>query len=51
ECGNIQAQIKTHIDNAIADVIPSLVDASVRSYMSRHILHVHPDQSQRSSVP
>ncbi|GJR16234.1 retrovirus-related pol polyprotein from transposon TNT 1-94 [Tanacetum coccineum] len=48
---NIQAQIKTHIDNAIADVIPSQVDASVRSYMSGHILHVHPAQSQTSSVP
>ncbi|GKC70722.1 hypothetical protein Tco_1116605 [Tanacetum coccineum] len=49
--GNIQAQIKTHIDNAIANVIPSQVDASVRSYMSGHILHVHPAQSQTSSVP
>ncbi|GJT88699.1 hypothetical protein Tco_1070416 [Tanacetum coccineum] len=51
ERGNIQAQIKTHIDNAIANVIPSQVDASVRSYMSGHILHVHPAQSQTSSVP
>ncbi|GJR50801.1 hypothetical protein Tco_1401322 [Tanacetum coccineum] len=51
EHGNIQAQIKTHIDNAIANVIPSQVDASVRSYMSGHILHVHPAQSQTSSVP
>ncbi|GJR95411.1 hypothetical protein Tco_0267585 [Tanacetum coccineum] len=50
ERGNIQAQIKTHIDNAIANVIPSQVDASVRSYMSGHILHVHPAQSQTSSV-
>ncbi|GKF73469.1 hypothetical protein Tco_0219801, partial [Tanacetum coccineum] len=39
---NIQAQIKTHIDNAIANVIPSQVNASVQSYMSGHILHVHP---------
>ncbi|GJU66329.1 hypothetical protein Tco_1252588 [Tanacetum coccineum] len=30
---------------------PSQVDASVRSYMSGHILHVHPAQSQTSSVP
>ncbi|GKE60281.1 hypothetical protein Tco_1510648 [Tanacetum coccineum] len=51
ERGNIQAQIKTHIDNAIANVIPSQVDASIRSYMSGHILHVHPAQSQTSSVP
>ncbi|GJX88189.1 hypothetical protein Tco_0340203 [Tanacetum coccineum] len=49
--GNIQAQIKTHIDNAIANVIPSQVDASVRRYMSGHILHVHPAQSKTSSVP
>ncbi|GJZ86328.1 hypothetical protein Tco_0657938 [Tanacetum coccineum] len=51
ERGNIQAQIKTHIDNAIANVIPSQVDASVRSYMSGHILHDHPTQSQTSSIP
>ncbi|GJU95919.1 hypothetical protein Tco_1320675 [Tanacetum coccineum] len=48
---NIQAQISTQIENAIANVIPSQVDAFVRSYMSGHILHVHPAQSQTSSVP
>ncbi|GJZ04578.1 hypothetical protein Tco_0537853 [Tanacetum coccineum] len=48
--GNIQAQIQTYIDNAIANVIPSQVDASVRSYMYGHILHVHPAQSETSSV-
>ncbi|GJW44014.1 hypothetical protein Tco_0072813 [Tanacetum coccineum] len=51
ERGNIQAQISTQIENAIANVIPSQVDASVQSYMSGHILHVHPAQSQTSSVP
>ncbi|GJZ03729.1 hypothetical protein Tco_0537004 [Tanacetum coccineum] len=51
ERGNIQAQISTQIENAIANVIPSQVDASVRNYMSGHILHVHPAQSQTSSVP
>ncbi|GJW38584.1 hypothetical protein Tco_0064429 [Tanacetum coccineum] len=51
ERGNIQAQISTQIENAIANVIPSQVDASVRSYMSVHILHVHPAQSQTSSIP
>ncbi|GJU76244.1 hypothetical protein Tco_1273314 [Tanacetum coccineum] len=51
ERGNIQAQISTQIENAIANVIPSQVDASVRSYMSGHILHVHLAQSQTSSVP
>ncbi|GKA47816.1 hypothetical protein Tco_0740774, partial [Tanacetum coccineum] len=44
------AQILTQIENAIANVIPSQVDASVRSYMSGHILHVHPVQSQTFSV-
>ncbi|GJR64059.1 hypothetical protein Tco_0010124 [Tanacetum coccineum] len=51
ERGNIQAQISSQIDNAIANIIPSQVDASVRSYMSGHILHVHPVQSQTTSVP
>ncbi|GJW44016.1 hypothetical protein Tco_0072815 [Tanacetum coccineum] len=50
ERGNIQAQISTQIKNAIANVIPSQVDASVRSYMYGHILYVHPAQSQTSSV-
>ncbi|GKF44661.1 hypothetical protein Tco_0131213 [Tanacetum coccineum] len=51
ERGNIQAQISTQIENAIANVISSQVDASIRNYMSGHILHVHPAQSQTSSVP
>ncbi|GJY11635.1 hypothetical protein Tco_0380944, partial [Tanacetum coccineum] len=41
ERGRMQAQISSHIQNAIDNAIPSLVDASVRSYMSGHILHVH----------
>ncbi|GJR00778.1 hypothetical protein Tco_0523762 [Tanacetum coccineum] len=51
ERGNIQAQILKQIKNTIANVIPSQVDASVRSYMSGHILYVHPAQSQTSFVP
>ncbi|GJV92267.1 putative ribonuclease H-like domain-containing protein [Tanacetum coccineum] len=51
ERGNIQAQISTQIENAIANVIPSQVDASVRSYMSGHILHVHPAQLKTSYIP
>ncbi|GJX09217.1 hypothetical protein Tco_0199076 [Tanacetum coccineum] len=43
---NIQAQILTQIENTIANVIHSQVDASVRNYMSGHILYVHPTQSQ-----
>ncbi|GJW11689.1 hypothetical protein Tco_1577516 [Tanacetum coccineum] len=51
ECRKIQAQILTQLENAIANVIPSQVDAPVRNYMSGYILHVHPAQSQTSSVP
>ncbi|GJY38898.1 hypothetical protein Tco_0425262 [Tanacetum coccineum] len=51
ERGNIQAKISSQIQNAIDNHIPSQVDASVRSYMSGHILHVHPVQSQTPSVP
>ncbi|GJX94394.1 hypothetical protein Tco_0348980 [Tanacetum coccineum] len=39
------------MEKAIDDSIPSQVDASVRSYMSGHILYVHPAQSQTASVP
>ncbi|GJZ10555.1 hypothetical protein Tco_0545314 [Tanacetum coccineum] len=48
---NIQAEISSQIQKAIDNNIPSQVDASVRSYMSGHILHVHPAQSQTPSVP
>ncbi|GKA80976.1 hypothetical protein Tco_0787668 [Tanacetum coccineum] len=51
ERGHMQAQISSQIQNAIDNAIPSLVDASVRNYMSGHILHVHPAQVQSSSVP
>ncbi|GJZ83366.1 hypothetical protein Tco_0648539 [Tanacetum coccineum] len=51
ERGNIQAEISLQIQKAIDNQIPSQVDASVRSYMSGHILHVHPVQSQTQSVP
>ncbi|GJZ19023.1 hypothetical protein Tco_0555613 [Tanacetum coccineum] len=51
ERGNIQAEISSQIQNAIDNHIPSQVDALVRSYMSGHILHVHPVQSQTTSVP
>ncbi|GKC84620.1 hypothetical protein Tco_1140337, partial [Tanacetum coccineum] len=47
----MHAHISSQIQNAIDNVIPSLVDASVRSYMSGHILHVHLAQVQSSSVP
>ncbi|GJV13181.1 retrovirus-related pol polyprotein from transposon TNT 1-94, partial [Tanacetum coccineum] len=51
ERGNIQAEISLQIQKAIDNHIPSQVDASVRSYMSGHILHVHPAQKQTLSVP
>ncbi|GJS62022.1 hypothetical protein Tco_0656806 [Tanacetum coccineum] len=39
---NIWAEITLKINNAITNHIPSLVDSSVRNYMSRHILHDDP---------
>ncbi|GJR06920.1 hypothetical protein Tco_0529904 [Tanacetum coccineum] len=51
ERGNIHAEISSQIQKAIDNHIPSQVDTSVRSYMSGHILHVHPVQSQTTFVP
>ncbi|GKC87921.1 hypothetical protein Tco_1148570 [Tanacetum coccineum] len=51
ERGKLQAEISSQIQNAIDTNIPSLVDAFVRSYMSGHILHVHPAQPQTTSIP
>ncbi|GKB56405.1 hypothetical protein Tco_0912591 [Tanacetum coccineum] len=51
ERGNIQTEISLQIQKAIDNHIPSQVDASVKSYMSGHILHVHQVQSQTPSVP
>ncbi|GJT45786.1 hypothetical protein Tco_0954501 [Tanacetum coccineum] len=51
ERGNIQAEISSQIQKSIDHHIPSQVDALVRSYMSGHILHVHPAQTQTLSVP
>ncbi|GJW01030.1 hypothetical protein Tco_1556281 [Tanacetum coccineum] len=51
ERGNIQAEISSQIQKSIDNHIPSQVDASVRSYMSGNILHVHPAQSQTLSIP
>ncbi|GKB60725.1 hypothetical protein Tco_0916911, partial [Tanacetum coccineum] len=49
--GNIPVEISLQIQKTIDNHIPSQVDASVRSYMSGHILHVHPLQSQTPFVP
>ncbi|GJU25779.1 hypothetical protein Tco_1164400 [Tanacetum coccineum] len=51
ERGSIQAKITLQIQNAVDNHIPSQVDTLVRSYMSGHILHVHPVQSQTAYVP
>ncbi|GJS58612.1 hypothetical protein Tco_0653396 [Tanacetum coccineum] len=51
ERGRLQAKISSQIQQAIDNNMPSLVDASVRNYMSGHILHVHPAQPQTTSVP
>ncbi|GKB81235.1 hypothetical protein Tco_0948130, partial [Tanacetum coccineum] len=45
-----QVEISSQIHKAIDNHIPSQVDALVRSYMSGHILHVHPVQSQTPYV-
>ncbi|GKA76074.1 hypothetical protein Tco_0782452 [Tanacetum coccineum] len=42
---NLQAEISSQIQNAITNHIPSQVNASARSYLSGHILHVHPTQA------
>ncbi|GJY33782.1 hypothetical protein Tco_0418251 [Tanacetum coccineum] len=47
----VEKQVPEQIQQAIDINIPSLVDAFVRSYMSGHILHVHPTQPQTSSIP
>ncbi|GJW63546.1 hypothetical protein Tco_0115430 [Tanacetum coccineum] len=51
EGGNIKAEISSQIQKAIDNQIPSQVDASVRSYLSSHVLYLHPAQSQTPSVP
>ncbi|GJT99538.1 hypothetical protein Tco_1109877 [Tanacetum coccineum] len=49
--GKLQAEISSQTQKAIDTNIPSLVDASIRSYMSGHILYVHPAQPQITHVP
>ncbi|GJS97854.1 hypothetical protein Tco_0804822 [Tanacetum coccineum] len=44
---NLLAKITSQINNAISNHIPSQVDSSVRSYMSNHVLHVHPTQASK----
>ncbi|GJT97280.1 hypothetical protein Tco_1092798 [Tanacetum coccineum] len=51
ERGRLQAEISSQIQQAIDNHIPSLVDKSVRNYMSGHILHVHLAQPPTTSIP
>nr|GEZ52157.1 hypothetical protein [Tanacetum cinerariifolium] len=50
---HIKEQVEKQVpeQQTIANDIPSQVDASVRSYLSGHILHVHPAQPQTTYVP
>ncbi|GJT89798.1 hypothetical protein Tco_1078643 [Tanacetum coccineum] len=47
ERGNIQAQILTQIENAIANVIPSQVDASIKQYQLYLAMKVDPQLQQQ----
>ncbi|GKB97373.1 hypothetical protein Tco_0983510 [Tanacetum coccineum] len=40
----LPVMVDKHIDKQVKQQVPEQVDASVRSYMSGHILHVHPAQ-------
>ncbi|GJU52196.1 hypothetical protein Tco_1225910 [Tanacetum coccineum] len=42
---NFLLEISSQVNGAITNHIPSQVDSSVRSYMSRHVLYVHPTQA------
>ncbi|GJT58645.1 hypothetical protein Tco_1002178 [Tanacetum coccineum] len=42
---NFQSEISSQVNDAITNHIPSQVDSSVSSYMSGHVLHVHPTQA------
>ncbi|GJT65482.1 hypothetical protein Tco_1016962 [Tanacetum coccineum] len=43
-----RTKMQAEITNAISNHIPSHVDSSIRSYMSNHILHVHPTQASNT---
>ncbi|GKC81987.1 hypothetical protein Tco_1137704 [Tanacetum coccineum] len=50
ERGHVQSEISSQIQKVITDPIPALVDAFVQSYMSGHVLHVHPAQVSSSLI-
>ncbi|GKA34448.1 hypothetical protein Tco_0720877 [Tanacetum coccineum] len=47
---NLRTKISSQVNDAIANHIPLQVDSSVRSYMSGHILHVHPTKDTPTSA-
>ncbi|GJZ07770.1 hypothetical protein Tco_0542053 [Tanacetum coccineum] len=47
---NIQSEFTLRINNTITNQIHYQFDSSVRSYMSNHILHVHPTQGSQASA-
>ncbi|GJX82500.1 hypothetical protein Tco_0331981 [Tanacetum coccineum] len=47
----VDTHIKEQVKKKVPEQILSQVDASVRSYMSGHVLHAHPAQTQTLSIP
>ncbi|GKA39467.1 hypothetical protein Tco_0732018 [Tanacetum coccineum] len=47
---SLSFMVDKHIKEQVTQQVPKQVDASVRSYMSGHILHVHPDQPTTTSA-
>nr|GEZ18572.1 hypothetical protein [Tanacetum cinerariifolium] len=47
---NLRAEVTSQINNARYNHIHSQVDSAVRSYMSNHVLHVHPTQASKASA-
>nr|GEW77874.1 hypothetical protein [Tanacetum cinerariifolium] len=50
EYEDLRTEISSQINDAIANHIPLHVDSLVRSYLSGHILHVHPTKDTPNSV-
>nr|GEU66563.1 retrovirus-related Pol polyprotein from transposon TNT 1-94 [Tanacetum cinerariifolium] len=47
---NFRSEISLQVNDAITNHIPSQVDSSVRSYLSRHVLYVHPTQATQTTA-
>ncbi|GJS65001.1 hypothetical protein Tco_0679565 [Tanacetum coccineum] len=46
----MEESLPAMINNVIINYIPSQVDSLVRSYISNHVLHVHPTQASQATV-